>query len=95
MRIITEEACRAFHNGYDFKRDNTRVEKCGEATYMYLHDNLIAKRNPEGVFICDGGGWQTSTTKERLNGISGVYIHQSNFKWYLNDEEWDGEWVKV
>jgi len=32
---------------------------------------------------------------DRLNGLPNVNIHQKNFQWFLNGEEWDGEFIKV
>ena len=97
-RKITEDACRAFHNGYSFKRSNTEVIEFPSSTesLMKLHNNPIAKRMNGRLYI-RSAGWRTLTTKERLNGISGVNVHQSNFDWYLNGELWenDSEWTEV
>jgi hypothetical protein len=111
MRQITIDAVRAFNNNYNFKRSNTevRAEECfnegGEYTYteLRLHGNLIAYAiagvksdcgTPAGLYICDGG-WQSVTTKERLNGLSGVHIEQRNYIWYLNGVKWNGETIKI
>lgn len=40
-------------------------------------------------------GWWTNTTKERLNGLSNVQISQRNYRWYLNGQIWDGNWIAV
>ena len=40
-------------------------------------------------------GWQSNTTKERLNGLPNVGIYQKNWQWYLNGNEWNGEWTRV
>ena len=98
-RKITEEACKAFNNGYKFKRSNTEVYQPFNAEgcwFMSLHGNNIAKRENGSVYI-KSGGWRTSTTKERLNGLSGVNIYQFKFQWYLNGEPWifDNDWTKV
>jgi hypothetical protein len=37
----------------------------------------------------------TTTTKERLNGLNGVNIHQKDFQWYLNGEAWNGVAILV
>ena len=56
---------------------------------------MIAEFNAnDGLWINDGG-WQSNTTKERLNGLPNVSIHQKDFQWYLNGEAWDGEWVYI
>lgn len=98
MRKITADAVRAFEQGKNFKRGNTRVlvTHNGEeySVRLLLHGNLIAERTSNGVFIQDGG-WQSNTTKERLNGLSGVHIHQKDFIWYLNGEAWNGGLIKI
>jgi hypothetical protein len=40
-------------------------------------------------------GWASNTTKERLNGLPNVRIHQKNWNWFLNGVEWNGEWTRV
>ena len=96
-RKITEDACKAFHNGYRFKKSNTEVDElvCF-GWYMWLHGNAIAKRL-HGKLHVRTKGWRTLTTKERLNGIGGVSVYQENFDWYLNGELWenDSEWTEV
>ena len=49
----------------------------------------------DGELHITSAGWQTNTTKERLNGIPGVRIQQRNWTWYLNDKKWNGEWTKI
>ena len=58
---------------------------------VYLHKNLIATIDNNSVEIYDGG-WQTNTTKSRLNAIintlcdgnkQGVYQHK--FEWFIYD----------
>tara|TARA_R100000734_G_scaffold19016_1_gene17518 strand:+ start:256 stop:546 length:291 start_codon:yes stop_codon:yes gene_type:complete len=96
MRQITRDAIRAFRNGNNFKRGNTQVRTYAHSNYreFLLHGNVIADMNENGLFISDGG-WQTVTTKERLNGFPNVHIYQKNFQWFLNGKEWDGSRIKV
>lgn len=62
---------------------------------LFLHGNEIAAISPGGdLKVCDGG-WQTLTTKERLNGLPGVHVVQKAGMWYLNGREWNGSWVSV
>ena len=96
-RAITEEACKAFESGYEFKKSNTEVDgNCEGAWYMWLHGKAIAQRD-RGKLYVRTAGWRTSTTKERLNGLSGVSVYQKNHEWYLNNELWvnDSEWTEV
>ena len=56
---------------------------------VYLHGNKIAVVGDDFVQIFDGG-WQSNTTKSRLNatlsehGIKGECVFQKNFKWYVD-----------
>lgn len=90
MRKITEAAVRAFLADQSFKRDNTRVARTIAGTRMYLHGNLIAE-NRNGVIWISNCGWETTTTKERLNGLLDYLgksrIYQRNFTWYWKDNE--------
>ncbi len=99
MRKITKQAIDAFMNAQPFKMSNTKVivhdyATDGTITQLFLHDNLIAESSETDLRITNAG-WQSNTTKERLNGIPGVRISQKKGKWYLNNVEWDGRWIKV
>lgn len=61
---------------------------------LFLHGNAIARHTPEGVEVTTAG-WNSNTTKERLNGIPGVHIQQKNFALFLNGNEWDGSWTLI
>jgi hypothetical protein len=100
MRQITADAVQAFNNNRNFKRGNTQVvykeSPNGQLkeTRLLLHGNLIATKI-NGVLEISNAGWESNTTKERLNALPGVSIHQKNWQWYLNDKEWDGNWTKI
>tara|TARA_R110000765_G_scaffold19066_2_gene50577 strand:+ start:88 stop:381 length:294 start_codon:yes stop_codon:yes gene_type:complete len=96
MRKITEDAIRAFSNGTNFKRGNTQVKVLEGSNYreLCLHGNIIAVFNNFELYIRDGG-WQSNTTKERLNGLPNVSIYQRNFEWFLNGEAWDGQLIQI
>ena len=103
MRQITIDATNAFNNNRQFKRSNTEVrivdgyngaEPDETQIELRLHGNLIAWKNNAGMFISTCG-WQSVTTKERLNGLYGVNIYQKNYIWYLNDEAWNGGPIKI
>ena len=101
MRKITQEACSAFEEWWNFKKSNTEVIRYDVRIEMRLHGNLIAYSDVTGTYISNGG-WlnpktkrPSNTTKERLNGLTGVHIQQKDFVWYLNGEAWDGDWIKI
>ena len=90
MRKVTKQIVDAFLRG-ETKRISNSYTNGNE---LYLHGNCIARKHPNGLIISDGG-WQSNTTKERLNAIPGVSIHQKNFRWYLNGEYWDGRSIHI
>jgi hypothetical protein len=73
------------------------IEVLPNVTVMKLYGNAIAYRfnDPERTLTITNRGWFTNTTKERLNAIPGVRIHQKNWQWYLNGEQWDGQLIDV
>jgi hypothetical protein len=90
MRQISIDAAAAFHAGREFKRDNTKVVYDDGYWCLVLFDNLIAKRRAtqQDFEICTAG-FETVTTKDRLNALNGVSIYQKKGQWYLNDWPWD------
>jgi beta-xylosidase len=91
MRKITREIVAAF-----MMRETKRIgNSYTNGTTLYLHDNAIAKFDKDGRLWITNAGWKSNTTKERLNGLPGVSIHQRNYTWYLNDEQWNGDWVRI
>lgn len=85
-------------DGEPFKLANTEVKKMENgAVYMTLHGHQIAMRDVFGDLFITSAGWETATTKERLNGIPGVHVMQKAGQWYLNGEKWENsrEWTKV
>lgn len=95
MRKITIDSVNAFLNRQTFKRQNMEVTSFDNSFYLKLHGNTIAVLHGDGTLMITDAGWQTNTTKERLNGLPNVNIHQKNFVWYLNGEEWNGNLTQI
>ena len=91
MRKITAKIIAALLNRETKTIGNSRTD----GTTLYLHDNAIAKVDDRGQLWITNAGWKSVTTKERLNGLPGVSIHQKDFTWYLNDKPWNGDWVRI
>jgi|TARA_R110002020_G_C15900490_1_gene740933 hypothetical protein len=89
-RKITDQAVSAFYAGANLTKSNMFVTQ----KQMYLHGNMIAKIDNGDLFITTCG-WNTPTTKERLNGLSGVRVNTKAYQLYLNGEPWNGDWIKV
>lgn len=96
MKNITLEACRSFEAFKPFKKSNTEVliDQNGSAK-MYLFGNLIAVNDTEKGLRITNAGWQSNTTKERLNSLKNVGISQKKGVWYLNGNQWDGSWIEI
>jgi hypothetical protein len=97
MRTITEKAIKAFMNAEKFKSSNTNVEVLPNVTILKLFNNAIAYRynDPERTLSITNCGWQSNTTKERLNAIPNVNIKQIKGSWFLNNKEWNGNLIDV
>ena len=80
MKKVTEETCAAFMAGKKLKIGNT----VSTGDELILHGNCIAKR-VDGVVLISNAGWETATTKERLNGLD-AGISQKNFIWHRKGE---------
>tara|TARA_R110002020_G_scaffold399683_1_gene609520 strand:+ start:225 stop:518 length:294 start_codon:yes stop_codon:yes gene_type:complete len=96
MRKITETIANAFAQGTNKAQGNT-VTVDGK---VYLHGNEIVKRDSDGLYM-SLAGWNTTTTRERLNGIAQVLgldvsFNQKAFEPYLNGKLIDASnWYKV
>lgn len=93
MRKITQQAVEAFICRDTFRSGNTCVALDSpigepETVTMYLHGNAIAKVNVNGVWV-SCGGWTSTTTKERLNGLLSELglgnVYQKDYVWYFAD----------
>lgn len=95
MRKITEEAVSAFLDKKPFRKSNMKVEDAGGIFKLKLHGNTIATIDEMNMLSISNAGWTSNTTKERLNGLPNVHIKQKNWSWFLNGNEWGGEWTRV
>ena len=90
MRAIDEKIIAALRSENGFKKLSCRdsVEVKENRIEYYLWDNLLFWRNSDNIYFFSGRGWNTLTTKNRLNAILynflRVYIIQKNYKWVLN-----------
>tara|TARA_B100001964_G_C13706737_1_gene368471 strand:+ start:90 stop:428 length:339 start_codon:yes stop_codon:yes gene_type:complete len=91
MRKIEKLMNQAINSEKNFSRDNTSVTHEDGVASVYLHGNLIAKVSQDALQLFDGDGWQTTTTKSRLNAILEEFgnnnretVFQKQFIWYCN-----------
>ena len=93
MRKIEAQMCAAVQSNKDWQSANTSVHFDPETgvSVVRLHGNKIAEVDDTSMTIFDGG-WQTTTTKSRLNALinrfcNGVTdgVFQKNFEWFIRD----------
>ena len=93
MRQIEKEMNMAIKSKTAWSKSNTcttfdnTIENC----FVYLHGNHIATYNYEDkeLTLFDGG-WQSNTTKSRLNALcyelaTGFSVIQKNWDWFVSD----------
>ena len=90
MRKIESQMCAAIQGNKNWQSANTAVtfDKETGISKVFLHGNKIAEVSDTDMTIFDGG-WQTNTTKSRLNAlcsefcIAGEGVFQKDFKWFV------------
>lgn len=82
MRKVTQQIKQAFNQGTSLKVGNTRTD--GQT--VWLHGNAIVKRDPDGLVRWSLAGWNTPTTRERVNGIANADVCQFKFEPVLNGQ---------
>ena len=93
MRKIEKEMQNALRNKVNWSKSNTSVSVDNEGNqFVTLHGNLIAQISNFGDIKLSSCGWQTVTTKSRLNAILDTFLHglgvyQKNFEWFICDDE--------
>ncbi|MBQ45637.1 MAG: hypothetical protein CMK37_08280 [Porticoccaceae bacterium] len=85
MRKVTQQIKEAFEQRKAKTIGNTRTD--GES--VWLHGNEIVRRDVSGLVFATLAGWNTPTTRERVNGITGLGFHQVNFEACLNGQPID------
>ncbi len=93
MRKIETMMNRAVANNRNWSSSNTTVSFNEEenVSVVRLHGNKIAEVGPTFLRIFDGG-WQTVTTKSRLNALINRFanaatdcVFQKNYVWKVRD----------
>ena len=90
MRQITRKIVGAFERREPLRIDNSRTD----GTSLWLFGNKIAEWRNGDLWITNAG-WDSRTTNERLNGLSGVHVSKRRGELLLNGFPWDGSWINV
>jgi len=89
MRKIERLMNDAITNERDWQLDNTMVSNQDGVSFVFLHGNNIAQIGDNWIRLFDGG-WQTVTTKSRLNailsehGCPGERVFQKKGEWFIS-----------
>ena len=93
MRKIEQQMNAAISSNINWKSANTEVVYNQEdnTSDVFLHGNHIATVGDDFLQIFDGG-WQSNTTKSRLNSLINRFcngmtdgVHQHKFEWFIRD----------
>ena len=83
----------AIKGNANWKNANTMVTTVNSVSHVFLHGNKIAEVGDDFVKVFDGG-WQTNTTKSRLNAIINEFcngmtdgVFQKDFQWFIMDNK--------
>ena len=95
MRKIEEQMNDAVANNKTWQSANTSVHYCEEngESVVRLHGHKIAVIGDDFLQIFDGG-WQTTTTKSRLNALIDRFcnavtdgVFQKDYEWFIRDNK--------
>ena len=93
MRKIEQQMNEAVANNKNWQSANTSVHYNEEngVSIVRLHGNKIAEIGDDYLQIFDGG-WQTTTTKSRLNALIDRFcnavtdgVFQKDYQWFIRD----------
>ena len=93
MRNITERIVNAWQRGEPLQTGNSMTD--GKS--IFLHANEIVRRDDDGRLFVRTAGWNTVTTRERLNAIPGVSVCVMQKQIYLNGHPWEDheDWTEI
>jgi hypothetical protein len=64
-------------------------EDCASWFGVRLHDTNVVTFHDDGRIELDSGGWDTVTTKSRMNACLLQYgVFANNGTWYVSDDQW-------
>jgi hypothetical protein len=93
MRKIESNMNAAIKANKNWSNANTSVTTENGISEVRLHGNKIAEVGDDFVKVFDGG-WQTNTTKSRLNAIINEFcngmtdgVFQKDFQWFIMDNK--------
>jgi len=85
-KLDSYQACLDALNGRQHRKvyRNTKLVQANDGIELYYHDNLVALRSHDLLWL-SSCGWRTLTTKQRINWMlpRGYHLFSSHYAWYL------------
>lgn len=70
--------------------NNTRLVKLENGDYaIRLHWTNVVVIHADGTYTINSGGYETATTKDRINGYSPARVFQKDFCWYVANPDYN------
>jgi hypothetical protein len=83
--MLTHSAAAAMmtrgRNGQRRLGNNTYLRPCGDDFVVRFHATNVVTIHADGTYTLNTGGWETSTTKERLNSWSPARVFSERGTW--------------
>ena len=80
-------------NGRDSRKiaNNTTLRRDGDEFVVRLHYTDIVRYHADDTVTLNSGGWQTVTTKQRMNLLTNLRVYQRDYTWYVVEAgaSWD------
>ena len=71
-------------NGHKRLANNTYLRRVDIDNFaVCLHSTDVVTLHPDGSYTLRTGGWQTPTTKDRINEYSPARVSQRKFEWFV------------
>lgn len=58
------------------------IESSGDVRII-LHSTPVVTIHADNTYTLRSGGWQTATTKDRINQYSPVRVYQRKYEWFV------------
>lgn len=90
MNTVEEKMCNSILSGVNFANGNTTVSHENGVSNVYLHGNNIVRVTEKSVLFNDCG-WQTRTTKSRINAVLRAFtkseVASNGGRWMLTTRD--------
>jgi hypothetical protein len=78
------ERCKDKGRGARLTGRSTRLVKTGKGYGIQYHNTIVVEILPN-EYVLNSGGYQTNTTKDRINTYSPVRLYSRKYTWYIGE----------